>query len=154
MRWSSNNTSLHIRGTTWYLQQESSMWWENDHFGRWFQANNPVVTKGSRANIVVSLISVASFWCYCNVQHLRINVRLMHSNLSLDEHERLWSFIEWMLNVGNGSIQRYSFLGGSESDWIEIPKEFLINNNSNGLKHLIEFVYPCIVDRYKDASYS
>jgi len=66
----------------------------------------------------------------------------------------LRSFVEWTLNVGNGSIQRYSFLGGSESDWIEIPKEFLINNNSNGLKHLIEFVYPCIVDRYKDASYS
>ena len=77
----------------------------------------------------------------------------MHSNLSHDEHEQLWSFAEWTLNVSNGYIQAYSFLGGSEPDWIEIPKEFLISNDSNGLKNLIEFVHPCIVDRYKDASY-
>ena len=51
-------------------------------------------------------------------------MRLMHSNLSHDEHEQLKSFAEWTLNVGNGSSQGYSFLGGSEPDWIEIPEEF------------------------------
>ena len=43
-------------------------------------------------------------------------MRLMHSNLSHDEHEQLKSFAEWTLNVGNGSSQGYSFLGGSELD--------------------------------------
>ena len=66
----------------------------------------------------------------------------MHSNLSHDEHERLRGFAEWTLNVGNGSIQGYSLLRGSEPDWIEIPDEFLINSDNNGLKNLIEFVYP------------
>ena len=51
-----------------------------------------VVIKGSRADIVASSISRASFWCYCNVQHLKINMRLMHSNLSHDEHERVVKF--------------------------------------------------------------
>jgi len=40
----------------------------------------------------------------------------LHSNLSHDEHERLRNFVEWTLNVGNGFIQGYSFLGGSELD--------------------------------------
>ena len=43
-------------------------------------------------------------------------MRLMHSNLSHDEHERLQSFAKWTLNVGNGSIQGYTLLGGSEPD--------------------------------------
>jgi len=113
----------------------------------------PVVTRESRADVITSSISRTSFECYCNVQHLKINMRLMHSNLSHDEHERLRSFAEWRLNVGNGFIQGYSFLEGSEPDWTEIPKEFLINNDSNRLKNLIKFIYPCIVDRYKDVSY-
>ena len=72
-------------------------------------------------------------------------MRLMHSNLSHDEHEQLRSFAEWTLNVGNGSIQGYSFLGGSKPNWIEIPKGFLIKNDSINLKNLREFVYPFIV---------
>ena len=74
----------------------------------------------------------------------------MHSNLSDNEHERLRSFTEWTLNAGNGHVQGYSFLGGTELDWIEIPEEFLINNDTNGLKNLIEFMYPGLVDRYRD----
>jgi len=31
----------------------------------------PVVTKGNKADIVVSSISKASFWCYCNIQHFK-----------------------------------------------------------------------------------
>jgi len=40
----------------------------------------------------------------------------MHSNLSHDEHEWLWSFAEWTLNVDNGSVQGYSLFGDSELD--------------------------------------
>jgi len=61
-------------------------------------------------------------------------MRLMHSNLSYDEHEQLRNFVEWTLNVGNGSIREYSFIRGSECDRIGILKEFHINNSSNGLK--------------------
>ena len=95
-------------------------------FGGDFRQILPVVTKGSRADIVAYSISRATFWSYCNIQHLRTNMRLMHSNLSDNEHERLRSFAEWTLNVGNGRVQGYSFLGGSELDWIKIPEEHLI----------------------------
>ena len=93
-------------------------------FGGDFRQILPVVTKGSRADIVASSISRATFWSYCNIQHLRTGMHLMHSNLSDNEHEQLRSFAEWTLNVGNGREQGYSFLGGSELDWIEFLKNF------------------------------
>ena len=80
-------------------------------------------------------------------------MRLTHSNLSDNEHEWLRSFAEWTLNVGNGRVQGYSFLGGSELDWIKIPEEFLIKNDNNELTNLIEFVYPGLVERYRNESY-
>ena len=36
---------------------------------------------------------------------------------------------------------------------MEILDEFTINNDNNGLKNLIEFMYPTLVDRFKDDSY-
>ena len=45
------------------------------------------------------------------------------------------------------------FLGGSELNWIEILQEFLIKNDNNGLSNLIEFVYPSLVESYRDESY-
>ena len=80
-------------------------------------------------------------------------MRLMHSNLSDNEHEQFRSFTKWTLNVVNGRMQGYSFLGGSELDWIKIIEEFLIKNDNNGLMNLIEFVYPGLVERYRNESY-
>jgi len=77
----------------------------------------------------------------------------MHSNLSGNEREQMWSFAEWTLNVGNGRVQGYSFLGGTELDWIEIPEEFLIKNDTNGLKNLIEFVYPGLVENFNNCHF-
>ena len=71
-------------------------------FGGDFRQILSVITKGTRADIVTSSISKAAFWSYCNIQHLRTNMWLTHSNLSDNEHERLRSFAEWTLNVGNG----------------------------------------------------
>jgi len=73
-------------------------------FGGDFRQILHVVTKGNRADMVASSISRATFGSYCNIQHLRTNMRLMHSNLSDNEHGRLRSFAEWTLNVGNGRV--------------------------------------------------
>lgn len=122
-------------------------------FGGDFRQVLPVVTKGNRADVVAASISKAIFWPYCTMRHLRLNMRLMNANLSHDAQTRLSSFAEWTLNVGNGSIRGYPFLGSSEPDWIQIPEEFIINNDNNGLTNLIEFVYPNLLNRYQDEQY-
>jgi len=76
----------------------------------------PVVAKGKRADVVAASISKALFWPYCTIRHLRLNIGLMNSNLSHDAQARLSSFSEWTLNVGNGSIRGYPFLGSGEPD--------------------------------------
>jgi len=122
-------------------------------FGGDFKQILSIVTKDNRVDIVASSISRATFWSYCNIQHLRTNMHLMYSNLSDNEHEWLRSFAKWTLNAGNGRVQGYSFLGRSELDWIEISEELLIKNDNNGLMNLIEFVYPGLVKRYRNESY-
>ena len=77
----------------------------------------------------------------------------MHSNSSCDQYERLQNFADWTLNVGNNYVQGYSFLGDSKLNWREIPKEFLIKNDNNGLSNLIAFMYPTLEERYTDESY-
>ena len=48
----------------------------------------------------------------------------MYSILSHNKHEQLKNFVGWTLNVSDGSMQGYSFIGGNELNWIEILEEF------------------------------
>ena len=87
------------------LQSEPRIWGENGDFGGDFRKVFPVVTKANRVDIITG----ATFWSYYNIQYLITNLRLMHSNLSNDEHGWLRSFTEWTLNVNNGHEQGTHF---------------------------------------------
>jgi len=113
----------------------------------------PVVTKGSRADIVAASLSRSHFWPDCHVMHLRINIRMRDLSLSNHEYERLHRFGDWLLNIGNRSLQSISLQSGSEPNWIEIPSEFLIPNDREALNKLISKIYPDLSIRYNDGSY-
>ena len=57
------------------------------------------------------------------------------------------------MNIGNGSLQGISLRSESEPNWIEIPTEFLIPNDREGLTKLISEIYPDLSLRYNDGSY-
>ena len=80
-------------------------------------------------------------------------MRLRDPSLSNHEYERLRRFGDWLLNIGNGSLQGISLRSGSEPNWIEIPSEFLIPNDREGLTKLISEIYPDLSLRYNDGSY-
>ena len=64
-------------------------------------------------------------------------MQLRDPNLSNLEYQRLRDFADWVLNIGNGSLQGISLQSESEPNWIEIPSEFLIPNDSQGLRKLV-----------------
>jgi len=68
----------------------------------------PVVTKGNRVDIVAASLSRSHFWRHCHVMHLRINMQLRDPSLSNNEYECLHCFGDWLLNIGNGSLQGIS----------------------------------------------
>jgi len=80
-------------------------------------------------------------------------MRLRDPNLSNHEYKRFRHFGDGLLNIGNGSLQGISLQSGSEPNWIEIPSEFPIPNDSEGLSKLILEIYPSLSIRYNDGSY-
>ena len=74
-------------------------------------------------------------------------------SLSNHEYECLRHFRDWLLNISNGSLQGISLRSESEPNWIEIPSEFLIPNDSEGLSKLISKIYPDLSIRHNDGSY-
>ena len=99
-------------------------------FGGDFRQILPVVTKGCRADIVAASLSRSNFWPRCHVMHLKVNMQLRDPNLTNVEYQCFRDFADWVLNIGTGSLQGISLHLRSEPNWIEIPSEFLIPNDS------------------------
>ena len=57
------------------------------------------------------------------------------------------------MNIDIGDLQGISLQSGSEPNWIEIPSEFLIPNDREGLNKLISKIYSDLSVRYNDGSY-
>ncbi|KAL0385786.1 UNVERIFIED_CONTAM: ATP-dependent DNA helicase PIF1 [Sesamum radiatum] len=91
--------------------------------------------------------------CVLGGDFKQINMRLMAQANSTHSHDQLRSFAEWINLIGEGRARCLSFTDGGESDWIEIPEEFLIENSDNSLMQLINETYPKLSNKYNDCTY-
>ncbi|XP_028068690.1 ATP-dependent DNA helicase PIF1-like [Camellia sinensis] len=55
--------------------------------------------------------------------------------------------------IGDGKIPEISSIEGGEINWIEIPEQFLVRNESHALHDLIHAIYPELSTKYNDSSY-
>ena len=122
-------------------------------FGGDFRQILPVITHGSRESIVAATIHRAIFWNDCSVLHLRINMRLQRIDEPNETVPNVEEFARWILEVGDGQVQGIAISDDGEPNWIKIPEEFLIRNESNGLHNLIASIYPDFDANYADWSY-
>ncbi|KAL0327801.1 UNVERIFIED_CONTAM: hypothetical protein Sangu_1858100 [Sesamum angustifolium] len=77
----------------------------------------------------------------------------MASEDSAHSHDQLRNFAEWINLIGEGKARYLYFTDGGESDWIEIPEEFLIEHGDNSLMQLINETYPELKKKYNDCTY-
>ncbi|XP_015954267.1 uncharacterized protein LOC107478646 [Arachis duranensis] len=91
----------------------------------------PVIPKGSRHDILISVINSSHPWSFCKVLKLHTNMRLLMSFLDQDEGERK-RFANWILDVENENI---GSAVGDELE-IEIPDDLLITTTDDPLSHL------------------
>ncbi|XP_057719412.1 uncharacterized protein LOC130933822 [Arachis stenosperma] len=94
----------------------------------------PVISKGSRHDILASAINSSHLWSFCKVLKLHTNMRLLMSSSDQDEGE-MKIFANWILDVGNGNI---GSVVGDESE-VEIPDDLLITTTDDLLSHLSNF---------------
>ncbi|XP_020961168.1 ATP-dependent DNA helicase PIF1-like [Arachis ipaensis] len=105
----------------------------------------PVIPKGSRHDILASVINSSHLWSFCKILKLHTNMRLLMSSSDQDEGE-MKIFANWILDVGNGNI---GSVVGDESE-VEIPDDILITTTDDALSHLIDFAYPILLQNMLD----
>jgi hypothetical protein len=72
----------------------------------------PVIPGGSRANIMDAALSSSALWSSMKVLHLTENMCLKADGLTDDSRAKLAEFLEWVLAVGNGTVQGIQCLPG------------------------------------------
>ncbi|XP_035836098.1 ATP-dependent DNA helicase pif1-like [Helianthus annuus] len=108
----------------------------------------PVVPNGGRQEIVNASISSSYLWNTCKLLRLTKNMRLTVGS-SASDAEEIKQFAKWLLDIGEGNV-------GGPNDGeasIEIPSDLLINDTSDPISTLIDFVYPSILENYNNQNY-
>ncbi|KAK9051315.1 hypothetical protein SSX86_027942 [Deinandra increscens subsp. villosa] len=117
-------------------------------FGGDFRQILPVLQGASNQDVVTSCLTSSYIWRECKVLRLTKNMRLLQGN-DPSEIEETADFARWLLDIGEGKV------GGDndgESD-INIPYDLLIDDSSDPVSDLIEFVYPSLLDNFGDRDF-
>ncbi|XP_035831868.1 uncharacterized protein LOC110869885 [Helianthus annuus] len=117
-------------------------------FGGDFRQILPVVQNGSRQDIVNASLCSSHIWSHCKVLKLTTNMRLSVGS-STSNIEEINQFGKWLLEIGEGNVG-HSNDGDSH---IELPDHLLITDENDPIQALIDFVYPLVLDRFKDRHY-
>ncbi|XP_015932828.1 uncharacterized protein LOC107459129 [Arachis duranensis] len=108
----------------------------------------PMISKGSRHNILSSAINSFHQWSFCKVLNLHTNMRLLMSS-SYQHDSEIKRFVNWILDIGNRNI---GSAVGDESE-VEIPDYRLITTADKPLSHLIDFAYLDLLQNMSDCRY-
>ncbi|XP_021980116.1 uncharacterized protein LOC110876245 [Helianthus annuus] len=117
-------------------------------FGGDFRQFLPVVRNDGRQETVNASLSSLYLWSKCKLLTLSRNMRLTVGR-SPSEIEEINSLAKWLLDIGEGNV-------GGPNDGeatIEVPSNLLINDTSDPISSLIEFVYPSILENFGSPNY-
>ncbi|XP_071719582.1 uncharacterized protein [Rutidosis leptorrhynchoides] len=107
-----------------------------------FKQMLPIQTKGRKSAIVGACITTSHLWQRFKVFILAENMRLLRPGLTPSIRVKNAEFLKWLLRVGNGEIGVLDTEDPLNSRWVQIPDQFCIPDDENGLANLISFIYP------------
>ncbi|GJU19294.1 DNA helicase [Tanacetum coccineum] len=91
--------------------------------------------------VISSCISESELWSNFKVFTLSENMRLTKPNISADERSLISSFASWLLDIGDGKTGEPDPQDPENTSWVDIPINYCIPDNENGLQNLINFIY-------------
>jgi ATP-dependent exoDNAse (exonuclease V), alpha subunit - helicase superfamily I member len=115
-------------------------------FGGDFRQILPVVSHGTRADIVSASLCHSPLWKYMKIMKLTINMRLCQLHDSQNDFKQK-EFADLLLKIGDG---RYPTNTGTE-DLITLPLDIIMSNGN--LVDLIDFVYPNLAENIGNVNY-
>ncbi|CAN1240790.1 ATP-dependent DNA helicase PIF1 [Linum perenne] len=117
-------------------------------FGGDFRQTLPIISKGSRTEIVNSSIKRSKLWDFMNVIQLTENMRLKQVGCTTTEADDIASFSNWILGIGNGVDT--SAYGDAE---IKIPRELMVPVEKDSIADIVQATYTTLSDNHGDYGY-
>ncbi|XP_057433347.1 uncharacterized protein LOC130726131 [Lotus japonicus] len=108
----------------------------------------PVISKGSRSEIVGSAINSSYLWKHCKVMKLTVNMILQNAT-STSSPAEIKEFADWLLQVGDGTVKTID----EEETLIEIPPDLLIEQCKEPLLELVNFAHPKLAHNLQKNSF-
>ncbi|GJR91911.1 DNA helicase [Tanacetum coccineum] len=106
-----------------------------------FRQTLPVKKGASKMEVISSCISESELWSSFKVFSLKENMRLARPDISLEERSLINSFASWLLDIGDGKIGEPDEKDPENASWIDIPPQYCIPPDEEGLSNLIDFIY-------------
>lgn len=111
-------------------------------FGGDFRQILPVITYGSRSDIVSACITRSKIWKICKVFLLKKNMRLRSCSSDVDE-KVLSDFAQWVLDVGDGVFGFHEIADPAFSEFcVSIPSQYCNLEDSNSVENMIKKIFP------------
>jgi ATP-dependent DNA helicase PIF1 len=108
----------------------------------------PVITKGSRGEILNATTNSSKLWKHCKVLKITKNMRLK-SDVTDKSQIELKEFADCILKIGDGLIN----LDENGEAQVKIPEEMCILEVDNPLLLLVNFVYPNVVVDFQKTNF-
>ncbi|XP_062224417.1 uncharacterized protein LOC133922910 [Phragmites australis] len=113
----------------------------------------PVITGGTRSDIVSAALVMSPIWQHVMVLKLCTNMRLTNPYLDDSQRDTLTVFAQWVLDVGNGDVSMAKKNCEAHPSWLQIPSDLLLTPSDNNIQTIIDSTYSSFCTMYSDASY-
>ncbi|XP_071688050.1 uncharacterized protein [Rutidosis leptorrhynchoides] len=98
-----------------------------------FKQTLSIQTKGGKSAILGACITTSHLWQRFKVFILAENMRLLRPGMTPSMRVKNAEFSKWLLRVGNGEIGVPDTEDLLNSHWVQIPDQFCIPDDENGL---------------------
>ncbi|GJW73349.1 DNA helicase, partial [Tanacetum coccineum] len=106
-----------------------------------FRQTLPVKKNASRNEIIGSSIAESYLWRHFKLCRLTENMRLSNGSMNKADREKVAMFAKWLLDIGDGHLGTPDELDPENTSWVDIPDDYRIPDDENGLVNLIKFIY-------------
>ena len=118
-------------------------------FGGDFRQILPVITNGTRHDVVHATINSSYLWQHCTVLTLTVNMRLKTGKTSAEKKKEIQDFADWILSIGNGTIGDKN----NGEDMVKFPDNMLIPDSDDHVGTIIQQIYPNLKDSLYKSGY-
>ncbi|GJZ60891.1 DNA helicase [Tanacetum coccineum] len=102
-----------------------------------FRQTLPVKKQASRNELIGSSIAKSYLWQHFKLHRLTKNMRLSNGTLHETDKEKVATFANWLLDIGNGNIDAPDEVDPENTSWVDILDMYRIPDDEHGMMNLI-----------------